>query len=73
MARYVYQSYLAMADELEAQLKMVTLYRNITAQVGDMTGVGVIYGLLMGEVGDEAPFLLGPLDTETTLSKSLSE
>lgn len=62
-----------MVDGLEAQLKIVTLYRNIAAQLRDVMGVGMIYGLLVGEMGDEAPFLLGPLDTETTLSESLSE
>lgn len=55
-----------MVEGLEAQLKKVTLYRNIAAQLRDAVGVGMIYGLLVGELGDDAPFLLGPLDTQTT-------
>lgn len=34
--------------------------------LGDAMGIGAIYGLLMGELGDEAPSYLGSLDTETS-------
>ena len=66
IAQGVYQSQLAIADGLEAQLEIVTSCRNIAAQLGDAMGVGAMYGLLVGELGDGAPSLLGPLNTETS-------
>lgn len=70
MAQDIYQSHLTMVDGLRAQLEMVTLCRNIAAQFGDAVGVGAIYGLLVGELGDEAPSLLGVLDTETSWAEA---
>lgn len=62
MARNVYQPHLTKVNGFGAQLETVKFCRNIEAQLGDAMRVGAIYGPLVGDLGDEAPPVLKPLD-----------
>jgi hypothetical protein len=43
---------------LEDQLKLVTLWRNITKSLGDKKGLAEIYQLLMEALGENDPMVL---------------
>lgn len=59
MAQDAYTALLREASSLEYQLKMVVVWRDITTTLGDVTGVERIHDLLINELGEEGPLMLG--------------
>ena len=58
LAQDVYGALLLGKHELEDQLKLVTLWRNITKSLGDQKGLATIYQLLTEALEEDDPMLL---------------
>lgn len=61
MAQDVYAALLNLVRGLNDQLQMVVVWRDIAQGMGDGDGVMRIHDLLVEELGEEGPMLLGEL------------
>ena len=59
LAQDAYIGLLGEVQDLADQLKLVTIWRDITKCLGNVDGVARIHDLLLGELGEEGPLLLG--------------
>lgn len=62
MAQDVYAALYDDAYSLEDDLKMVSVWRDITTNLGDTVGVTRIHDLLIKELGEEGPSMLDQFD-----------
>ena len=62
MAQDVYAALYDDAFTLEDDLKMVSVWRDITTNLGDTVGVTRIHDLLIKELGEEGPSMLDQFD-----------
>ena len=58
-AQKTYGALLNMADSLEQQLRLVTVWKNMLQALGDVEGLARMRDLLVRELGEEGPLLLG--------------
>lgn len=62
MAQDVYAALLNRVSGLREQLQMAVVWRDIAQGMGDGIGVAKIHDLLVVELGEEGPMLLGEFE-----------
>lgn len=59
-AQKTYGALLNLADSLEQQLRLITVWKNMLEALGDAEALARMWELLVRDLGEEGPFLLGP-------------